>query len=62
MAVEAAVKMGYRHIDCAQLYRNEDEIGNALHKCFDERVCIREDVFITSKLWYVVIVAKCYHL
>lgn len=51
MAVKEALKLGYKHIDCAQAYRNEPEIGNALDDCFKEGICKREEVFITSKLW-----------
>uniref|UniRef100_A0A0D9WH92 NADP-dependent oxidoreductase domain-containing protein n=1 Tax=Leersia perrieri TaxID=77586 RepID=A0A0D9WH92_9ORYZ len=50
-AIYTAVKAGYRHIDCAQAYANEKEIGVALKKVFNEGIVKREDMFITSKLW-----------
>ncbi|XP_052299651.1 NADPH-dependent aldo-keto reductase, chloroplastic-like isoform X1 [Citrus sinensis] len=50
-AIAAAVKVGYRHIDCAQIYGNEKGIGSALKKLFDDGVVKREDLWITSKLW-----------
>lgn len=46
--VSTALDMGYRHIDTAQMYKNEPEIGEAVyHSQVD-----REDLFITTKIWY----------
>ncbi|KAK5062714.1 hypothetical protein LTR84_004788 [Exophiala bonariae] len=46
-AVEIALKAGYRHIDCAAIYRNETEVGAGIMKSGVDR----KDIFITSKLW-----------
>ena len=50
-AVYKAIRIGYRHIDCAYLYLNEKEVGQALHDAFADRLVSREEMFITSKLW-----------
>ncbi|TKY63330.1 Aldo-keto reductase family 4 member C9 [Spatholobus suberectus] len=50
-AVTLAVKAGFRHIDCAQFYANQAEIGSALKKVLEDGVVKREDLWITSKLW-----------
>lgn len=42
-----AIKTGYRHIDTAQSYFNEEEVGNAIVKCGVPR----EELFITTKVW-----------
>jgi diketogulonate reductase-like aldo/keto reductase len=50
LAVKAALQVGYRHIDCAEDYGNQKEIGQALSEVFAEGKILRKDVFITSKL------------
>ena len=50
-AVRVALEVGYRHIDCAAIYDNEEEVGRALVDAFAAGDVQREDVWITSKLW-----------
>ena len=50
-AIKLALQYGYQHIDCAHIYSNEAEIGEALHEVFKDGKVKREDIFITSKLW-----------
>lgn len=50
-AVVAAWKSGMRHFDCAQFYKNEQEVGEALRILSKEPGYKREDIFITSKAW-----------
>jgi diketogulonate reductase-like aldo/keto reductase len=50
-ATNAALEVGYRHFDCAERYRNEQAVGDALREAFDAGTIAREDVFVTTKLW-----------
>jgi alcohol dehydrogenase (NADP+) len=50
-AVAAALKAGYRHIDCAAIYGNEKEVGSAIADAITGKVLKRRELFVTSKLW-----------
>jgi len=50
-AVRAAIEVGYRHIDCAAIYQNEEDVGRALSDAFQAGDAKREEVWVTSKLW-----------
>ncbi len=50
-ATETALKVGFRHFDCAERYRNEEAVGDAMQAAFSAGVARREDVFVTTKLW-----------
>lgn len=46
-----AIKAGYRLIDTAASYGNEDAVGAAVKQAVEEGICTREELFITSKMW-----------
>lgn len=50
-AVREAIKIGYRHIDCAAIYGNETEIGQAFSDAFKDEDVSRAELWVTSKLW-----------
>jgi diketogulonate reductase-like aldo/keto reductase len=46
-----ALKVGFRHLDCAERYGNEQAVGDALREVIDAGTIARGDVFVTTKLW-----------
>jgi len=50
-ATRDALEAGFRHFDCAELYGNEREVGEALQAGLAAGGLAREDIFVTTKLW-----------
>jgi D-xylose reductase len=50
-AVYNAIKNGYRHLDSAADYGNEQQVGEGIARALKDGLCSREDLWITSKLW-----------
>jgi alcohol dehydrogenase (NADP+) len=50
-ATRDALEAGFRHFDCAERYRNEREVGEALQAGLAAEGIAREDIFVTTKLW-----------
>jgi diketogulonate reductase-like aldo/keto reductase len=50
-ATKTALRVGFRHLDCAERYRNEAAVGEAMREMFEAGVVQREDLFVTTKLW-----------
>lgn len=49
--VREAIRTGYRHLDCAPIYGNEAEIGEAIQASITAGEVARNDLWVTSKLW-----------
>jgi alcohol dehydrogenase (NADP+) len=50
-ATRDALDAGFRHFDCAERYRNEREVGEALQAGLAANGITRENIFVTTKLW-----------
>jgi diketogulonate reductase-like aldo/keto reductase len=50
-ATKAALEAGFRHLDGAERYRNEEAVGDAMQEAFKAGTVRREDLFVTTKLW-----------
>jgi diketogulonate reductase-like aldo/keto reductase len=50
-AVRAALRTGFRHLDCSERYRNEQIVGDVLQEALEAGTVHRSGIFITTKLW-----------
>jgi diketogulonate reductase-like aldo/keto reductase len=51
-AVVHALNAGYRHLDCAWFYQNEEEVGSGIRDFLSQNPSVRRsDIFITTKVW-----------
>ena len=50
-SVTMALEVGFRHIDTAQIYGNEEAVGRAIKDAITNNVVAREDLFVTTKVW-----------
>ncbi|MEJ5997301.1 aldo/keto reductase [Corynebacterium sp. H130] len=51
-AVRTAIEVGYRHIDTAAIYKNEEQVGKAIADAISAGDVTRDELFVTSKLWH----------
>lgn len=49
--VAEALRIGYRHIDTAWIYKNEAAVGDGIRDALEAGVCAREDIWLTTKIW-----------
>jgi diketogulonate reductase-like aldo/keto reductase len=50
-SVYAALKSGYRMVDTANAYMNEEAVGKAIRRAIEEGIVKREDLFVSTKIW-----------
>jgi diketogulonate reductase-like aldo/keto reductase len=50
-ATRTGLEAGFRHLDCAERYRNEAAVGDAIQDAIKAGTLKREDLFVTTKLW-----------
>ena len=50
-AVKTSMQVGFRQFDCAERYRNEEHVGEAMRAVFSEGKIARKDVFVGTKIW-----------
>lgn len=50
-ATRTALEVGFRHFDCAERYRNEEQVGETIREAIQAGSVTREDLFVTTKLW-----------
>src|ERR1700690_2574658 len=50
-ATRTALEAGFRHFDCSERYRNEEQVGQAIREAIQAGWIQRNDLFITTKLW-----------
>ena len=46
-----ALRDGYRLIDTARIYGNEEGVGRGIQRAINEGICTREEIFVTTKMW-----------
>lgn len=46
-----ALRDGFRLIDTARIYGNEEGVGRGIQRAIDEGICTREEIFVTTKMW-----------
>jgi diketogulonate reductase-like aldo/keto reductase len=54
-ALTTAINAGYRHFDLADFYQNENELGIAFEKIFQKGLVKREELFITTKVFILIV-------
>ena len=50
-ATKTALGVGFRHLDCAERYRNEEAIGDAMQAALSAGTVLQENAFVTSNVW-----------